>query len=252
MLQKAFDTSTAKQTDPLWCAIMQPTYLPWSGYFNLIARVKHFVFLDDVQYERQSWQCQNRILRQKAAFFLRLPVIKSPLNTKIEDILVDGTAWRKAHRDLVWENYRISPYIDQVMVLFDDAFLEDEQQHLADINISLIKNIATALALPTRFVRARDLACGGRRSEHLDAICRKLGATDYLSPQGSAAYLGQDGFTKFARARLHFQQFEPIPYPQIGDGQFVSYLSIIDQIAHLGLAATRAYVTGETNEVTSY
>lgn len=252
MLRKASDVHTAKQSDPLWCAIMQPTYLPWSGYFNLMAHVKYFVFLDDVQYERQSWQCQNRILRQSAAYFLRLPVIKCPLNTSIEDILVDGTAWRRVHRDMLWDCYRTSQNVEQVMALFDDAFLADEKLQLADINIGLIKTIAAALALPTHFIRARDLACDGRRSEHLDAICRKLGATDYLSPQGSATYLEQDGFTDFAQARLHFQQFEPTPYPQIGGGPFVSHLSIIDQIAHLGLAATRAYVLGETNEVTSH
>ncbi|WP_370302900.1 WbqC family protein, partial [Rheinheimera baltica] len=43
------------------CAIMQPTFLPWSGYFNLMASVDVFVFLDDAQFQKGSWHNRNRI-----------------------------------------------------------------------------------------------------------------------------------------------------------------------------------------------
>ena len=44
------------------CAIMQPHYFPWSGYFNLISKVDNFVFLDDAQFSKDSWQVRNKIL----------------------------------------------------------------------------------------------------------------------------------------------------------------------------------------------
>ena len=59
------------------CAIMQPTYLPWAGYFNLISQVDRFVFLDDVQFEKQSWQTRNRILLQGEECLISVPVRKT-------------------------------------------------------------------------------------------------------------------------------------------------------------------------------
>ena len=80
------------------CAIMQPMYLPWAGYFNLIAAVDTFVFLDDVQLERQSWQTRNRILLGGKEVLLSVPTQRVPLDTPIELIaLADATRWRHRH-----------------------------------------------------------------------------------------------------------------------------------------------------------
>ena len=56
-------------------SIMQPTYLPWSGYFSMIKNADIFVFLDDVQFDKRSWQQRNRILLNKKETFLTVPVI---------------------------------------------------------------------------------------------------------------------------------------------------------------------------------
>lgn len=55
---------------PMKCGIMQPTYLPWSGYFNLISSVDIFVFLDDIQFNRRSWQTCNRVLLRGEEYML--------------------------------------------------------------------------------------------------------------------------------------------------------------------------------------
>ena len=57
-------------------AIMQPTYLPWLGYFDLIDRASIFVFLDDVQFERRSWQQRNRIISKDEYLTISVPVQK--------------------------------------------------------------------------------------------------------------------------------------------------------------------------------
>ena len=56
-------------------AISQPTYLPWLGYFDLIDQVDVFVLLDDVQFEKQSWQQRNRIKTPAGLQWLTVPVI---------------------------------------------------------------------------------------------------------------------------------------------------------------------------------
>ena len=57
-------------------SIMQPTYLPWAGYFGLMMLSDYFVFLDDVQFERRSWQQRNYIKNKKDIINLTVPVIK--------------------------------------------------------------------------------------------------------------------------------------------------------------------------------
>ena len=56
-------------------AIMQPTYLPWMGYFDLMDQVDCFVILDSVQFERRSWQQRNRIKTPRGLEWLTVPVI---------------------------------------------------------------------------------------------------------------------------------------------------------------------------------
>ena len=57
-------------------AIMQPTYLPWAGYFNLINQVDIFFFLDDAQFAKQSWHNRNRILRNNKEVLITISLKK--------------------------------------------------------------------------------------------------------------------------------------------------------------------------------
>src|SRR5262249_46450489 len=54
--------AAARQAGAMRCAIMQPTYMPWAGYLSLMDAVDLFVYLDDAQYERATWQNRNRVL----------------------------------------------------------------------------------------------------------------------------------------------------------------------------------------------
>ena len=70
---------------------MQPTYMPWAGYFNLMARVDMFVYLDDAQYERSSWQNRNRVLVRGTPTWLSVPVVRGFLGASINQVVVDET-----------------------------------------------------------------------------------------------------------------------------------------------------------------
>ena len=71
------------------CAIMQPHYFPWSGYFNLMSKVETYVFLDNVQFSKNSWQSRNQIIINDQKKWIMIPLKKSPLNTNIKDKLID-------------------------------------------------------------------------------------------------------------------------------------------------------------------
>ena len=225
------------------CAIMQPMYLPWAGYFNLIAAVDTFVFLDDVQLERQSWQTRNRILLGGKEVLLSVPTQRVPLDTPIELIaLADATRWRHRHVTTLQQAYGKAPYgavvLDRVLPVIGDASITT----LADLNLRLTRIFVELLELPTPLLRASELGCGGKRTDHVIALCQHVGANAYLSPQGAREYLLGDDFVARSGIALEFQQFTPAPYVQCRSASFVSHLSIVDVMANLGPAQSRAYV----------
>jgi hypothetical protein len=224
------------------CAIMQPTYLPWSGYFHLASKVETFVFLDDVQFERRSWQSRNNILCNGQAHLLAVPVKQAPQQTLIRDtLLTPDTSWKKKHlRSLqmaypkLWHNQTLrDEFIDVI---------EEPCAELADLNIKLIRLIFGWLNIGCQTIRASELGCAGSRSAHLAHICHAIKADKYISPIGSRQYLEEDNFEQLSGVKLEFSEFIPNVHAQGKAQEFVSHLSVIDVIGHCGLAFAEAYV----------
>lgn len=226
------------------CAIMQPTYLPWSGYFNLISQVDVFVFLDDVQYERQSWQNRNRALVGGKAHWLTVPAVRLELTQIFNTVKVDDTqGWRKKHIQLLEQTYGKHPH-GKEMLDAARGLTDASVTGLADLNIKLIGEFSRRMDLEPRFVRSSELGVEGQRSERLLKICRHFGCDEYLSPVGSAEYLAEDKVFDSASVKLSFQQFKAAPYAQHKNQAFVESLSIVDVAANLGWAQARDYVLG--------
>ena len=217
---------------------MQPTYLPYLGYFHLIAASDVFVFLDDVQFARRSWQSRNRILGAGGEVMLTVPVQKHDRDTLIRDIRVSETeAWCDRHLTSIRHAYAKRPFLAETMAWLEDTLPKTEG--LADLNRALIEGAARRLDLKTEFVSASDLAQPGHRSDHLLAICRAVGATHYLSPMGSRDYMIEDGVFAAAGFPVAFQGFVEVEYPQ-GREPFTPYMAFIDAVANLGWEGTRA------------
>ena len=225
------------------CAIMQPTYLPWSGYFNLIARVDVFVFLDDVQFQRRSWQIRNRILLNGKEHLLTIPTCKVEREARLSDIRIDQTIeWRNKHWKTLQAAYAKAPHGESLLDLLSSAFKGEAIGGLCDFNLELISRLKDHLGIDTQLVRASSLNCLGKRSEHLLNICQALQCNHYLSPAGSQEYLQVDGFSQQHDVALEMQRFDPAPYSQHRSGEFVSHLSVVDVLANLGQTATRDYI----------
>lgn len=226
------------------CAIMQPTYMPWAGYFNLIASVDTFVFLDDVQFDRRSWQSRNRIFDGGKVQWLSCAVTKASRETLIQNIHIRNEEnWQQLHYKKIHLNYKNTPFFSELMPILS-LLTSQKFDTLLDVNKTLISYFCQMLELDTKFTLASKLAAGGKRSEHLLAICEKINATDYLSPNGSKDYLMQDACFNETPIKLEFQQFLPATYQQYHTPNFVSHLSIIDVIANIGLAQTKQYIKG--------
>lgn len=224
------------------CVIMQPTYMPWAGYLNLISQADIFVFLDDVQYEQRSWQSRNRILLNGQPRWITVPVRCLSQLQVINTIQIDDEQkWRHKHFQLIKQSYTKHPYIEEVLEVVK-IILDTTINSLADLNIQLIQAFSANLGIFPQFKRASDLNVSGKRSEHLFKICQSVGCDEYLSPVGSTQYLMEDGVFDNSSIRLLFQDYIPTPYPQMKSDSFLSHLSIIDVVANLGWQQASKYV----------
>jgi len=236
----------------LTAVITQPTFLPWLGYFEQMRRADVFVFLDSVQFERRSWQCRNRILDARGEpEWLTVPLRHQPRETLIRDILIstDRAGWADEHLRQLRTRLGRAPHFAAVEAVVA-PILSAPPAHLADLNIALIQALAARLGLAPRFLRSSQLPVDGAKADLIVNLLRHLGATDYYSAAGSAAYL-DEARDQFAAARISYayQTWEHPHYAQGGE-KFVSHLSAVDALSWAGFDAVAGLLhAGATPEL---
>jgi len=227
---------------PRTAAIMQPTYLPYLGYFQLMAASDVFVFLDDVQFARRSWQSRNRILTAQGELMLTVPVRKHDRDTPIHAIRIDdGQTWREKHLAAMRHAYGKRPFFAEGFAFITEQLAREPDGALADLTCGMAQAAAQRIGIETRFVRASSLAAVGARSEHLLAICRAVGATEYVSPTGSADYMEEDGVFAAAGFPVRFKACDLAEYPQ-GRPTFTPYMGFVDALMNVGWSGLKTLV----------
>ena len=213
---------------------MQPTYLPWIGYFGLINSVDLFVFLDSVQFDKRSWQQRNKIKSPTGSLYLTVPVLSKGLNKqKIKDVRIEkNQEFYKKHINSIKHNYNKSlfynKYSEKIFKL-----ISNENEYLCDLNIQLIKLISSILGIKTKTIISSDLKSNGKKSELLASICLEVGANEYVSPLGSKNYLNKtDIFLKKNISLKYFYFKHPI-YSQLFN-KFEYNLSVLDLLMNCG------------------
>lgn len=221
------------------CAIVQPTYLPWMGYFDLIDQVECFVFLDHVQMVKRSWDTRNRIRTSNGIVWLTVPVLSTThrdARTFTNAPTDDAQPWRRKHRRSIELAYKHAPCFESVFQEVASA-LESEVRCLADLNIAIIQRLCVGLSIRSRFLRSSTLeGVAGTRDPLLVSICRAVGADAYLSPIGAATYIERRnpaGAFRGSGIDLSYAQYEHPVYAQHHPG-FVSHLSVVDLLMNHG------------------
>lgn len=216
---------------------MQPTYIPWMGYFSLIDKVDEFVFLDSVQIVGRSWQVRNRIKFEGKEKMLTIPMDKSNdrdkrliYNTKYID-----SDWKKNHLAIMSQAYKKSAYFD-VIFPFICCLYEKEYESIGDFTENCIRTISEKIGIRTIFSRSIDMDVVGKKDELLVDICKNIGAEVYISAQGSAAYIEMSNpggaFTRRG-VELYYQNYLHPEYKQV-DSPFVSHMGIYDLLFNVG------------------
>jgi hypothetical protein len=216
-------------------AIAQPTYLPWLGYFDLIDQVDAFVILDSVQFEKQSWQQRNRIKTPTGLQWLTVPVaFRGRFGQLIQDVEIRDCDFAGHHLRAVELNYRRAPCFDDYFPELSGKLRCSEGSRLVDLNVRLIEWFMSVLRIRTPLFLSSRLEQPGKRTQLLANICACLGASEYISPLGSAVYLLQE-IDIFQRRSIEvvFQNYEHPIYRQMFP-PFVPYASILDLLFNEG------------------
>lgn len=213
---------------------MQPTYLPWIGYFGMIDLSDLFIFYNDVQFVKRSWQRRNKIKTPHGWTWLTVPVI-SNFKENINKIRINNDMnWREKHLKSIKFNYKSLPYFNEFQDILEHIYSETFE-YLADFNIKIIKEIAKNLNIDTKFMLSSDLKSSGAKTDRLISIINQLKENkecDYLTSPGTKDYIEPVKF-KENDINLYWYYFHHPEYPQLF-GDFKPYMSIIDLILNIG------------------
>ena len=214
---------------------MQPTFLPWLGYFALIDRVDHFIYLDDVQFQRRSWQCRNRLKGPGGAVLLSLEVPTKPSRPLIRDTRLSASGFEARLMATARHLLARAPHGGMALAILAHGFATADGS-LAALNIAIIEDICTRTGIATPRQRASGLDTPPLdKTQRLIALTTAVGGDTYLSPLGSRDYLTSEAPFAAAGQHLRFFNYAPAEYPQSYQ-PFLSHLSALDALAQVGPA----------------
>jgi WbqC-like protein family len=217
-------------------AIIQSSYLPWKGYFDVIDRVDEFILLDDVQYTAQNWRNRNRIKTAAGLLWLTIPIARGGLEMRIDEARVSDQRWRKKHWRTLTQHYARAPYFDHERDRFEALYLGSVEVRLSAINERFIAALCDVLGITTPIRRSADYGVTGRASQRVVDLCRAAGATRYLSGPAAKAYLDESLFRSngIDVAWMDYSGYRE--YPQLHP-PFEHAVSVVDLIFNTGPAA---------------
>ncbi len=216
--------------------ILQPSYIPWRGYFDQIWRADVFVFYDDVQYDKHGWRNRNQIKTHQGKQWLTIPVHAkgATQGMQIKDVRIDWSKpWAKSHLKALTVSYSKAPYFKQYLPLLE-SFYQQRHEFLADFTIETTTRLACELGFTsTKFLRSSEQSnIEGQGTDRLISLLTKLGATHYMSGPSAIEYIEPE---KFAAAGITFEYMQ-YNYPEYSQlyPPYDPYVSILDLLFMTG------------------
>ncbi len=209
-------------------AISQSNYVPWKGYFDLIASVDTFVLYDDMQYTKRDWRNRNRIKTPNGLAWLTVPVeVKGKYLQRINEVLVSDQGWSKSHWGRIKQCYSKMPYFKEVSRWLEPIYLESSHEKLTQINSHLIKAICAYLNIQTKIIDSSQFNLVEGKTERLIGLCKDIGATEYVSGPAAKNYIDPILFEE-AGVTLSWADYTDYPEYDQPWGEFEHGVSILD------------------------
>jgi hypothetical protein len=209
-------------------AVMQPYFLPYIGYFQLIKTVDRFVIYDDVNFINKGWINRNNLLNGSSAQLFTIPLKGASQNRLIREIeIADDNAWTKKLLRTIEQTYKKAPLFDQVYPLLNEL-INAPERHIGGLAVSSLKSVSAYLGITTPFVDSSVIYGNEelKAQERILDICRKENADHYINPIGGMEIYSRELF-ETAGVKLNFIKAKPIHYRQFKN-EFVPHLSIVD------------------------
>lgn len=198
--------------------ILQPSYIPWRGVFDLVHRADVFVFYDDVQYDKHGWRNRNRVKTAQGSKWITIPVLSRGNVSEgllLKDAKIAWTEdWAKKHAATIRQSYAKAPFFAKYAPLLEQ-FYSKRPELLCDFTIETTIALAKELGLDkTRFVRSSELGIEGAKTERLVNIVKSVGCDHYLSGPSAKDYIEEPLFTD-AGVALEYVKYEYPEYEQL-------------------------------------
>ena len=213
--------------------ILQSSYIPWKGYFDLMHDADEFILFDDRQYTRQDWRNRNQVKAENGTQWLTIPVM-GKFGQRIDETVVANRGWASKHWKTLVQLYRGAPhfetYADRVEALYRAAA---DERMLSFVNRLFLEGIADVLGLTTRLRWSSEFPNAHGKTEILVALCSATGAGRYVSGPAARDYIETELFER-AGIELSFKSYEGYPeYPQLHP-PFTHGVTVLDLLFNVG------------------
>jgi hypothetical protein len=220
-------------------AISQSNYIPWKGYFDMIAAVDEFILYDDMQYTRRDWRNRNQIKTPQGVQWLTVPVLgKDKYHQKIKEAEIDGSDWALMHWKTLAHNYRRAPYFREIASWLEPLYIEQSCTYISQLNRCFIEIICNYLSIKTIISNSWDYTLLDGKTERLADLCVQAGGTEYISGPAAKDYVDINIFTDLGIKMTWFDYAGYPSYPQLW-GTFTHGVTILDLLFNCGKNSPR-------------
>ncbi len=218
-------------------AILQSNYIPWKGYFDLIAAVDEFILYDDMQFTKNDWRNRNKVKTSKGLEWITVPVGQN-IRRRIRDVVLPDEPWQERHWKTLETNYRRAPHFAQVAALIEPIYRQRRYSRLSALNRELIEAVCAYLHITTRIRNSWDYQLIDGKTERLADLCAQAGGTEYVSGPAARDYIDERAF---AGCDIRLTWFDYDNYPEYTQlwGKFEHRVTILDLLFNCGRDAVR-------------
>lgn len=213
-------------------AILQSNYIPWKGYFDIIAAVDEFIIYDDMQFTKNDWRNRNKIKTPTGLDWLTIPV-GSDISRKIREVALPDNGWQEKHLKAIELNYGRAEYFNEIIELIKPVYLTQNIKTLTEFNRAMIELICNYLDIKTKISYSWDYKLCEGKTQRLVSLCQQAGAKEYISGSAAKDYLDEAIFSKQNIKVSWFDYSGYQDYRQLW-GNFEHGVSVLDLLLNCG------------------
>lgn len=208
--------------------IMQPYFLPYLGYYQLLKSVDKFIIYDNIKYTKKGWINRNRYLKNGEIDYFTIPLKKDSDYKDICDRYVSDEFDKKKILNKLKASYKTAPFFKDVYPLIEEIILKEEK-NLFEYILNSLKRTMEYLDINTEIIISSKLEIDHslKSQDKIMSICKLLGAQTYINPIGGISLYKKEEFEKNSINLKFLKMDESITYKQF-DNEFEQYLSMLD------------------------